>query len=86
MPSATQDTHAADSVQRVTEIEAASRSRSEGEYEVRLVAWGQQCEKAMQDPVEEYIFHHSFRRKALVQDDAPRGERRMHNLAPAHVF
>eukprot|EP00974_Lingulodinium_polyedra_P008845 844861-Lingulodinium_polyedra.AAC.1 len=62
MPSVALDTHAADSVQRVTEIKATSRIHSEDEYKLCLVAWG----AAMRGGDEGccggvHYFHHRFR-------------------------
>ena len=47
---------AASTAQPATEIRASSRIESEQDYHIRLAEWGQQCEKAVEDATEDYIF------------------------------
>ena len=44
------------SAQPATEIKASSRVASEMDYHIRLAEWGQQCEKAVEEATEEYMF------------------------------
>ena len=55
MPSATLDTQTPHSMQHATEIKATNRIENEHDYQLRLAAWGQSCENAVQEAVEDYI-------------------------------
>ena len=44
------------SAQPATDIKASSRVASELDYQTRLAEWGQQCEKAVEEATEEYMF------------------------------
>ena len=55
MPSTTLEAHTVNNVQHTTAIRARSRIESEHEYQLLLAAWGQACEKAVEEVVDEYI-------------------------------
>ena len=55
VPGATLETHAVSSAHHATEIRATSRIETEHEYQLRLAAWGQVCEKAVEEAVDAYI-------------------------------
>ena len=56
VPGATLQRHAVSSAHHATEIRATSRVETEHEYQLRLAAWGQVCEKAVEDAVNEYMY------------------------------
>ena len=55
VPGATLETHAVSSAHHATEIRATRRIDTEHEYQLRLAAWGQACEKATEATVDEYM-------------------------------
>ena len=55
LPGATLETHAVSSAHHATEIKATSRIQTEHEYQLHLAAWGQACDKAAAEAVDEYM-------------------------------
>ena len=55
LPGATLETHAVSSAEHATEIRATNRIENEHDYQLRVAAWGQACEKAVEEVVDEYM-------------------------------
>ena len=53
LPGATLETNAVSSAEHATEIRATNRIENEHDYQLRLAAWGQACEKAVEEAVDE---------------------------------